>query len=63
MALKIWIGENLDRRHEQEQMKEFLSLMHAFYDYQPTTVHVLCIFRLLLRSLNAGWYRTSTFGI
>ena len=44
MALKVWMGENLDRRHEQEQLKEFLTLMHAFYDNQPTTVHVLCNF-------------------
>lgn len=44
MAVKVWIGENLDRRHEQEQVKEFLLLMHAFYDSQPGTVHVLCNF-------------------
>ena len=44
MALKVWIGENLDRRHEQEQMKEFLSLMHSVYDNQPGQCHVLCNF-------------------
>ena len=44
MALKVWIGENYERRHEQEQIKEFLSLMHGEFDNQPGVVHLLCNF-------------------
>ena len=61
MALKIWIGENLDRRHEQEQMKEFLSLMHAFYDNQPSTVHVLCNFICGGSQIDAAVVKTDAF--
>ena len=61
MALKVWIGENLDRRHEQEQMKEFLTLMHAFYDNQPTTVHVLCNFICGGSQIDAAVVKTDAF--
>ena len=44
MALKVWIGENYEHRHEQEQIKEFLSLMHREFDNQPGQVHLLCNF-------------------
>ena len=61
MALKVWIGENLDRRHEQEQMKEFLSLMHAYYDNQPATVHVLCNFICGGSQIDAAVVKTDAF--
>lgn len=44
MALKVWIGENYESRHEQEQIKELLSLMHREFDNQPGQVHLLCNF-------------------
>ncbi len=61
MALKVWIGENLDRRHEQEQMKEFLSLMHSYFDNQPATVHVLCNFICGGSQIDAAVVKTDAF--
>ena len=61
MALKVWIGENLERRHEQEQMKEFLSLMHAYYDNLPATVHILCNFICGGSQIDAAVVKTDAF--
>ena len=44
MSLKVWIGDSYDRRHEQEQIRDFLGLMHAEFDSQPGQVHLLCNF-------------------
>lgn len=44
MALKVWIGDNYEHRHEQEQIKELLSLVHREFDGQPGQFHLLCNF-------------------